>query len=160
MPQHFFPTDLGTCAFIWEKTELTGFRLPSPSDHLVQGESPPPWLRSLTDRVQFHATGTLQDFSDLPYAFSTVTSFQREVYRQTLAIKPGHTRSYGDLALALNLPPGGSRAVAAALGANPWPLLVPCHRVIGANGKMTGFSGPGGVTTKARLLALEGAQLL
>ena len=68
--------------------------------------------------------------------------------------------STDDAYVMLGLPPGASRAVAAALGANPWPLLIPCHRIIGANGKMTGFSGPGGIATKIRLLTLEGTQLI
>lgn len=94
------------------------------------------------------------------FAFQRVTEFQRRVYLQTLAIRAGLTSTYGEISSALGLPPGASRAVAAALGANPWPLLIPCHRIIGADGKMTGFSGPGGIATKIRLLTLEGTQLI
>ncbi len=101
----------------------------------------------------------LQDFSDLEYDFSEVSDFHRQVYHHALAVKPGTTCSYGDIARKMDQPPGASRAVGAALGANPWPLLIPCHRVVAANGKMTGFSGTGGIKTKLRLLALEGAQL-
>jgi methylated-DNA-[protein]-cysteine S-methyltransferase len=75
-------------------------------------------------------------------------------------VKPGHTSSYGDLAAAIGQPAAASRAVGTALGSNPWPLLIPCHRILAATGKMTGFSGPGGIATKVKLLALEGAQLL
>jgi methylated-DNA-[protein]-cysteine S-methyltransferase len=60
----------------------------------------------------------------------------------------------------LGEPPGASRAIGALLGANPWPLIVPCHRIVGTKGRLTGFSAAGGVRTKARLLAIEGAQLL
>lgn len=93
------------------------------------------------------------------YDFSEVAPFNLAVLRATLAIKAGSTRSYGEIAKAIGQPPAASRAVGAALGANHWPLLIPCHRVVAADGRMTGFSGPGGVQTKLRLLALEGAQL-
>ena len=72
----------------------------------------------------------------------------------------GQTRTYGELAEMLDGPPGASRAIGAALGANPWPLIVPCHRILGAKGRLIGFSAAGGVVTKARLLVIEGAQLL
>ena len=87
-------------------------------------------------------------------------NFAREVLRAALHVKPGHTASYGEIAQAAGLPLTACRNVGSALGSNPWPLLIPCHRVVAATGKMTGFSGPGGVATKVRLLALEGAQLI
>jgi methylated-DNA-[protein]-cysteine S-methyltransferase len=109
--------------------------------------------------VRQHLVGKPQDFSDLPYDFTRVEKFAEGVYRSTLAVKSGQTCSYGDIAKKLGQPPAVSRAVGTALGANPWPLLVPCHRVVASDGRMTGFSGPGGIKTKLRLLALEGAQL-
>ncbi len=160
MRRHRFPTALGDCAMTWDDTGLLGFTLPGGDLPAATTESPPPWLTALIARVQQHLAGKLQTFSDAPCAFATVTDFERRVYELALAIPPGETRSYGELAAALSLPRGSARAVAAALGANPWPLLVPCHRIVGADGRMTGFSGPGGVRTKTRLLALEGAQLI
>ena len=163
MPAVAFPTAFGTCALAWGDIGLTSFHLPGSRETLSDpgpSTAAPAWIPPLITRVQHHLTGQLQTFADAPYAFDTVTAFERRVYELTLAIPNGETRSYGELAGALSLPPGGSRAVAAALGANPWPLLVPCHRVVGADGRMTGFSGPGGIRTKTRLLALEGAQLL
>ena len=62
--------------------------------------------------------------------------------------------TYGQVAKAIGKP-AASRAVGAAIGNNPWPVLVPCHRVIGSTGKLTGFSAPGGIETKRRMLALE-----
>jgi methylated-DNA-[protein]-cysteine S-methyltransferase len=109
--------------------------------------------------VRQHLHGKFQDFSDVRYDFARVPEFAREVYHATLGVKAGQTTSYGALATALGHPPAASRAVGSALGANPWPLLVPCHRIVAADGKMTGFSGPGGIKTKLRLLALEGAEL-
>ena len=73
---------------------------------------------------------------------------------------PGTIKSYGQIAEALGLGAAGARAVGVALATNPWPLVVPCHRVVAANGKMTGFSAPGGIRTKTRLLAIEGSELL
>ena len=163
MSRHIFPTTIGACAIAWDDRDerLTSFSLPNSDLGASDNSSErPPWICDLAVRVQLHLAGTPRDFSDAPYAFERVTEFQRDVYLQTLAVKSGRTRSYGELAASLALPPGGSRAVAAALGANPWPLLIPCHRIIGATGKMTGFSGPGGIATKTQLLALEGARLL
>ncbi len=160
MHRHRFSTALGDCAMTWDNNGLLGFTLPGGDLPAATDEPPPPWLTALVPRVQQHLGGDLQTFADAPYVFATVTDFERRVYELSLAIPPGETRSYGQLASALSLPPGGSRAVAAALGANPWPLLVPCHRIVGAGGHMTGFSGPGGIRTKTRLLALEGALLL
>src|SRR5690606_3232167 len=122
-------------------------------------DTPPEWIQAVIKRVERHLDREFQDFSDLAYNFAQVGDFPREVYRQTLTVKAGRTCSYGDIARALGYPPATSRAVGASLGANPWPLLVPCHRVVAADGKMTGFSGPGGIETKLKLLALEGAQL-
>ncbi len=110
--------------------------------------------------MQRHLAGEPQDFSDLRYDFANVAEFNQRVLRATLAVKSGRTATYGEIAAAMLEPPAASRGVGAALGANRWPLLIPCHRITGADGKMTGFSGPGGVATKVKLLALEGAQLL
>jgi methylated-DNA-[protein]-cysteine S-methyltransferase len=146
----------------WTDAEVTGFFLPGgEAPPLASAEdAPPAWIRRIIDRVQRHLGGDAQDFSDLPFAFSALPEFHRAVLRATLAVKSGYTATYGDLARVLGQPPGASRAVGTALGANPWPLLIPCHRIVAASGKMTGFSGPGGVDTKAKLLALEGAHLL
>jgi methylated-DNA-[protein]-cysteine S-methyltransferase len=159
MPRATFPTALGTCALSWSETGLTGFELPEAGVLSGDMAHPPEAIAALIARVQSHLTGTPQDFSDVRYDFGRIPEFPREVYHATLAVKAGQTATYGDIAAGLGYAPGMSRAVGSALGANPWPLLVPCHRIVSADGKMTGFSGPGGVRTKLRLLALEGAQL-
>lgn len=82
------------------------------------------------------------------------SAFQQAVWQALLDIAPGHTRSYGALATALGRP-GGARAVGAAVGQNPVSLIVPCHRVMGANARLTGYAG--GLDRKLRLLQLEGA---
>jgi methylated-DNA-[protein]-cysteine S-methyltransferase len=167
-----FTTALGTCGLAWEEGRLTRFHLPEESEailrrrltskggHPVPEEESPEWVRHLVSRVRLHLGGQMQDFSDVPLEWSQVSDFQRCVYEQTLAIRPGYKKGYGEIARALALGPGSARAVGVALATNPWPLVVPCHRVVSADDRMTGFSGPGGIRTKTRLLTLEGAELL
>jgi methylated-DNA-[protein]-cysteine S-methyltransferase len=172
MPHALFPTAFGVCAVAWNDAGLTGFQLPETSEEATErrlapkggdrlAESAAPgWVRQLIARAQGHLKGRLEDFSDARIDWSQVSEFQQAVYRQVLFIKPGSKRSYGEIARALALGSEAARAVGVALAANPWPLIVPCHRVVSAGDKMTGFSAPGGVRTKARLLVLEGAELL
>lgn len=138
---------------------MTGFKLPDGSTAQPDAPPPPAWVQALVARVQLHLCGQCQDFTDVPYDFAAVGAFARRVYEATLNVGAGRTCSYGDIARRLGQGPAGARAVGVALGGNPWPLLVPCHRVVAADGHMTGFSGPGGIKTKLKLLALEGAQL-
>jgi methylated-DNA-[protein]-cysteine S-methyltransferase len=97
--------------------------------------------------------GRLKDF-DLPLA-APGSKFQKRVWKGISAIRYGSTRSYGALAKKLRT---GPRAVAGACGANPIPIVIPCHRVLGAGGRLTGYSGRGGIMTKATLLYLEGVR--
>ncbi len=172
MPYSFFPTAFGNCGIAWNEIGLAGFQLPGDDTEAVTkdfarrtkstaaNEARPEWVRRLVDQAQKHLEGKLHDFSDARIDWSLASDFQRAVYLQTLAIKPGFEKSYGEIARLLALDPAAARAVGLALATNPWPLIVPCHRVVAANGKMTGFSAPGGIRTKTRLLALEGAELL
>jgi methylated-DNA-[protein]-cysteine S-methyltransferase len=163
MPHATFTTPFGTCAIAWNDNGLTRFLLPDPERQRSGGDTeaePPSWVAQIVTRVQRHLAGDLQDFSDVRFDFGRLAEFDRSVLRATLAVKSGHTSSYGEIATAIGQGPVASRAVGSALGGNPWPLLIPCHRIVAATGKMTGFSGPGGVATKVRLLALEGAQLI
>jgi len=89
---------------------------------------------------------------------SHIPPFTLRVLRLVASIPSGEVWTYGRIAKALNKP-NAARAVGAALASNPWPVLVPCHRVVGANGAMTGFSAPGGVSTKRDMLARENANL-
>ncbi len=161
MPHATFSTPLGTCAIAWSDTGLTRFLLPDPERGTSDTEAvPPPWVQDIIERVRCHLAGTPQDFSDVKFDFGRMATFNRAVLEATLRIKSGYTASYGEIATAIGQPLAASRAVGTALGANPFPLLIPCHRIVAASGNMTGFSGPGGVATKVKLLALEGAQLL
>ena len=159
MPRATFSSPLGACAISWGDDGLTKFELPEAVARPDDVGTPPVDIAAIIERVRKHLGGEHQDFSDLRYDFGRVADFQQEVYRATLAVKARRTASYGDIASAIGQPPAASRGVGSALGANPWPLLIPCHRIVAADGKMTGFSGPGGIKTKLRLLALEGSEL-
>jgi methylated-DNA-[protein]-cysteine S-methyltransferase len=159
MPRAAFDTAIGRCAVAWEGELVTRFWLPEALAQPGDETDLPRYISAIITRVQAHVSGRFQHFSDVSYDFRDESEFNIQVLRATLAIRAGETRSYGEIAAAIGQPPGASRAVGTALGANRWPLLIPCHRVVSATGKMTGFSGPGGIKTKLRLLALEGAQL-
>src|SRR6185312_2710846 len=103
--------------------------------------------------------GEKVDLSDVPLDLERTPEFNARVYEIARAIPPGETLTYGEIAVKL----GDkllARDVGAALGQNPWPIVVPCHRVTAANGKLGGFSARGGVNTKVKLLAIEGAKVL
>jgi len=106
-------------------------------------------------RIQSHLAGEVQDFSDLPVACSQGDDFAAVVYRRLREVPCGRTLSYGELARQAGSP-RGSRAVGQVVGANPVPLVIPCHRVLRNDETLGGFSAPGGLYTKCRLLRLEG----
>jgi methylated-DNA-[protein]-cysteine S-methyltransferase len=110
-----------------------------------------PLLLEAARQLQVYFAGQLREFQ-LPLDVQG-TDFQKRVWGQVAAIPYGETRSYLQIAQALGSP-GAVRAVGAANGANPVPIVVPCHRVIGANGKLVGYGG--GLALKRRLLELEG----
>jgi methylated-DNA-[protein]-cysteine S-methyltransferase len=164
-------TSFGTCGIAWNERGISAFSLPESDDAAlrqkfaahapeVSGPTIPPWIEATIATVQAHFNGAPQDFETSRLDWSLVSGFQRSVYQHTHAIKPGYKKSYGEIAQLMGLGRESARAVGVALGSNPWPLIVPCHRVVSASDKMTGFSAPGGVRTKTRLLALEGAELL
>jgi methylated-DNA-[protein]-cysteine S-methyltransferase len=157
-----FSTPLGVCSLSWNDEGLVRFGLPEEParDSGRIFLECPPWIAGIIRRVRNHYSGHFEDFSAIALDWSQVTPFQKSVYLEAQAIKAGHTTTYGEISRRLGLGREGARSVGVALGANPWPLIVPCHRVVAADGKMTGFSAPGGIRTKTRLLALEGAELL
>jgi len=113
-----------------------------------------PLLRLAATQLERYAAGTLQQF-ELPFAFAEGTDFQQRVWRAIAAIPYGETITYGELARRVGAP-GSARAAGAATGRNPISVIVPCHRVIGSNGSLTGYAG--GIERKKALLALEGAR--
>jgi len=138
-------SDYGLAAVLWEKDNPK--RVPLA---IAAKEAEHPVLREAERQLQDYFAGRRTSF-DLPLDFHG-TDFQKRVWAQLLAIPFGQTRSYGEIAKALGNP-GASRAVGAANGRNPISIIAPCHRVIGASGKLTGFAG--GLEAKAHLLALE-----
>ncbi|MBT3550483.1 MAG: methylated-DNA--[protein]-cysteine S-methyltransferase [Rhodospirillaceae bacterium] len=119
------------------------------------GPSETPLLLQARDQLDAYFGRERQDF-DLPLA-PQGSEFQRAVWDQMCTIPYGAAATYGDIAGALN---SAARAVGGACGANPIPVIIPCHRVIGASGRMTGYSGGEGIETKLALLRLEGYRLL
>jgi methylated-DNA-[protein]-cysteine S-methyltransferase len=115
---------------------------------------PTPLLAEAHRQLDAYFEGRLRQF-DLPLA-PDGSVFQKKVWTALGQIAFGETESYGGLALRIG---SAARAVGTACGANPIPILIPCHRVLGANGALTGYSGRGGLATKARLLALEGVRV-
>ncbi|MBI1191080.1 MAG: methylated-DNA--[protein]-cysteine S-methyltransferase [Tepidisphaera sp.] len=115
----------------------------------------PPAVVTLLMQLDEFARGQ-RDVFDLPLA-ARGSPFERSVWRETSGIPRGHTTSYAAIATALGQPRSAARAVGGALGRNPWHVIVPCHRVIGRDGRLTGYAA--GVHIKQRLLELEGASL-
>ena len=154
-----FQTAIGTCGVEWDAAGITRVHLPR-APALARDTEPAP----IPDRVRDAAAaiarlldGEPEDLADVAVSEAlAVDAFAARVYALTRAIGPGSTTTYGELARALG-DPGASRAVGAALGANPTPIIVPCHRVLAADGSLRGFSAPGGVQTKRRMLQIEGA---
>lgn len=141
-------SDKGLAAILWPNDDPRRVRLGP-----VQDNPDHPILLETERQLAAYFAGTLKAFT-VPLDFNG-TDFQKRVWAELLKIPHGETRSYGEIAHQLGRPTA-SRAVGAANGKNPISIIAPCHRVIGATGKLTGFAG--GLDTKARLLALEGGQ--
>jgi O-6-methylguanine DNA methyltransferase len=112
-------------------------------------------VKAIVRRLQAHCQGVCDPLLDIPVDLSQVSDFPRVVLRRLRKVKPGAVVTYGELA-ALCGRPGAARAVGRIMGANPVPVIVPCHRCLGADGSLTGFSAAGGTALKARLLHAEG----
>jgi methylated-DNA-[protein]-cysteine S-methyltransferase len=112
------------------------------------------WFDDVVERLQAYARGTRDDFRDVPLDLDALTAFAATVVERCRQIPPGATLTYAALAKAAGRP-GAARAVGNIMRTNCVPLIVPCHRVVGQGGKMHGYSGPGGIDTKRRLLEME-----
>jgi methylated-DNA-[protein]-cysteine S-methyltransferase len=161
-PRVTFETMLGRCGLAWSETGITRVWLPGSRGLAGQDadeidvERLPPFVRRAIDGMTTLYAGTADDLQDVPFDDRGVDDFRRAVYAAAREIPPGTTRSYGELARAIGRP-DAARDVGVALARNPCPIIVPCHRVVAANGALTGFSAPGGLATKRRMLELEGA---
>ena len=153
-------TAVGTMGLGWTEVGVARFSLPAPDPESTRGRmsrdaalsEPDP---ALADRIVAYGEGARVEFDDVPLDLIGEPDFHRQVYDDILKVRWGETTTYGDIARRL----GDltlSRAVGQALGRNPIPLIIPCHRVLAAGNKQGGFSAPGGVTSKLRMLALEG----
>lgn len=152
-----FETAIGTCAIGWSEVGVTSVMLPG--RRRLRGdriEDAPSAIRDAIDAVVALLAGEARDLRDIVLDERDVDDFRRRVFATTRETGPGETVSYGEIARALGVP-DGARAVGAALAGNPFPIVVPCHRVLAADGALTGFSAPGGVATKRRMLEIEGA---
>jgi methylated-DNA-[protein]-cysteine S-methyltransferase len=162
-----FDTAIGRCAIAWGAHGINGVQLPMGSEDKTRArirqrygdiaEAPPAAevQRAIEGIVELLA-GKPNDLTDVVLDLDGVPEFNRGVYAIARSIPPGKTLTYGDIAKQL----GGvelSRDVGQALGRNPCPVVVPCHRVLAAGGKPGGFSANGGVATKLKMLAIEGA---
>jgi len=165
-----FETAIGWAGLAWTDKGLVGAYLPEADRENARRS----FLRRFPEAVEAEPTamiadaigairalmeGEPADLTHVPIDIARVSEFNARVYEIARAIPPGQTLTYGEIAVKL-----GDRLLArdvgAALGQNPWPIVVPCHRVTAAGGKLGGFSARGGVNTKVKLLAIEGAKVL
>jgi methylated-DNA-[protein]-cysteine S-methyltransferase len=163
-----FDTAIGACAIAWSGRGVLGVQLPAANAAKTRarmqrrfpraGEiAPPADVQPAIDGIVALLRGGAVDFSDVALDLDGIPAFNRRVYEVARTIAAGATLTYGEIAKRLGVPLE-AREVGQAMGQNPFPLIVPCHRVLAAGGKLGGFSAPGGVATKRRLLAIEGAR--
>lgn len=162
-----FSTAFGPAGLAWGGAGIVAVAFPAKTQAEVRSallrrsaqaeeQAPPGEIAEVIEAVASLFAGERRDLGFARLDMSGVDDFAASVYGETRKIRPGEVKTYGALAGAL----GGSQLaqrVGQALAANPFPVIVPCHRVVGADGRMVGFSAPGGIAAKRRLLAVEGA---
>jgi len=161
-----FDTTIGRCALAWGRQGLIGVQLPEKSAEATRTrllrlcpnadeiEPPKPIAHAIAD-IQALLRGEKKSLRAIGLDMTRVPAFNARVYETARAIPPGCTRTYGEIARAIG-DPDGARAVGQALSRNPFAIVVPCHRVVGANFRLVGFSANGGIATKLKLLQFEG----
>ncbi len=154
-------TAIGVMGMGWTDVGVARFALPSADAdstrrRMARDGEPAEPDAALSARIIAYAEGEHVEFDDVPLDLAGLPDFAVAVYRDILGLRWGDTTTYGEIARRLG-DVQLSRAVGQALGANPIQLIVPCHRVLAAGGKYGGFSAPGGVDSKLRMLRLEGA---
>lgn len=164
-----FSTSLGACAVAWRARGIRWILLPERSPEATSARlvtlagasvasAPPAAVQASIDRIVRHLETGAEDLSTILLDMEDLPPFSRRVYEITRAVPPGEVRTYGEIANLIGAP-AATRAVGQALGKNPFPIVVPCHRVVAAGHRPGGFSAPGGLDTKAHLLAIEGRSL-
>jgi methylated-DNA-[protein]-cysteine S-methyltransferase len=164
-----FKTPVGRCAIVWNEHGIAGLQLPEEKVLATRAriaerfpgasESPPPSsVKEAINAIVALLEGRPSDLKSIALDLRSVPPFHRKVYEAARSVAPGSTLSYGELAERIGSP-GAARAVGQALARNPFAIIVPCHRVLAAGGRLGGFTANGGLTTKTRLLSLEGTDL-
>ena len=165
-----FETAGGFCGIAWSAAGITRFQLPTKSaeatERLMHRRSPgaelgvpTPEVADAIAAVKRYFAGEETDFSDVTLDLGDQDEFFRRIYDAARRVGWGHTTTYGTLARELGAGPEAARDVGQAMAKNPVALIIPCHRVLAAGGKLGGFSAPGGADAKARMLVLEGIAL-
>jgi methylated-DNA-[protein]-cysteine S-methyltransferase len=163
-----FETAIGSCAIVWSAHGIAGVQLPEANERATrarvlrrfadaQEAKPTAEVQHAIDGIVALLRGESRDLSNVMIDDERVPDFNRRVYAIARKIPPGATMTYGEIAEQLG-DKMLARAVGQAMGENPTPIIMPCHRVLAAGGKAGGFSAPGGVVTKLQLLTIEGAQ--
>jgi methylated-DNA-[protein]-cysteine S-methyltransferase len=165
-----FETAGGFCGIAWSEAGIVRFELPAGSAEAAErrlrrrlpagapGE-PPPAVREAVAAVRRYFQGEETDLAGVALDLEDQEPLFRRIYAEARRVGWGRTTTYGGLAKALGEGPEAARDVGQAMARNPVPLLVPCHRVLAAGGRIGGFSAPGGAAAKARMLALEGVRI-
>ena len=162
-----FETTIGTCGIAWGADGLVGVQLPEQNARETRRRlarcfpnsresAPPPVVQRAIEQIVALLQGKTPDMSEIALDLTAVPAFNQRVYEVARTIPPGSTLTYGEVAARLG-DRRLAREVGQALGQNPFAIVVPCHRVVAAGGKMGGCSARGGVQTKLRMLAIEGA---
>jgi methylated-DNA-[protein]-cysteine S-methyltransferase len=161
-----FETPLGHCAIAWSGDAIVGTQLPEKDEAAMRRRmrqrfpntpesAPPPAIQNAIEAITALLRGSANDLAHIALDMNAVAPFERRVYEAARDIPPGTAITYGELAKRIG-DPHAAQAVGQALGRNPFAPIVPCHRIVSANGTMHGFSAGGGVATKLRLLTIEG----
>ena len=162
-------TAIGAIAVAWSAAGICRVALPQRDREAMERRfaarldgagpaEPPAAIAAAIELIKRYAEGEEVDFSSVPVDLGGVDLFQRAIYQAARQLDFGETTTYGGLADAAGHP-GKARETGEALGRNPVPLIVPCHRILAAGGKIGGFSAPGGSATKEKLLTLEGVRV-
>lgn len=162
-----FDTPIGFCGLAWNRRGVVGVQLPEEDASKTRSRlakrfpgisevPPPPAIQAVIADVIALLKGEPRDLSTVPLDMEGVPDLHRRVYESARAIPPGRVLTYGEIASRLGI--DNARLIGQALGKNPFAIIVPCHRVVAAGGKLGGFSANGGSMTKRRLLAIEGAR--
>jgi methylated-DNA-[protein]-cysteine S-methyltransferase len=160
---HVFEATLGFAAIGWNDAGVTRFNLPGPKETATSRlggatlADPPPQIAAIIDQAQRYFAGERIAFEAIGLDLSRVEPFRRAIYDALRKVGFGETVTYGELAKRVGAnEPQAAQDVGVAMARNPVPLIIPCHRVLAAGGKLGGFSAPGRTETKQKMLALEG----